>query len=406
VSAEARPRVAILTEQVKPGGKRSHVDALSAGLTALDWNVSLLDWARFSFLERATVALPGRVLNRVERALGHRWIIPTYDRILARRLARLLRDTPGIEVLSLHEAWVQPVARRVAPGVPVAFTVHGPLHREIASGYGVPIEHPTIQWIREFERRAYLESDAVVSVDRAHAEYVRSFGRTGPIAVIPNFVDTRRFHPGIAPAALPAEVEAWVAGRAVILCPRLLVPKNGVAIAVEAMRVLKDRATHAVLLLAGGGPQRMELESRVQALDLGTHVRFLGLTPSAAMPGLCRRAGAVIVPSVPSKGVEEATSIAAIEGQACGRAVVVSDLGGLREVVRDGTGLRVPPGDPGALADALTRVLEDDDLARRLGEAAVANVREHHSHEAGARRFIEVFRSILRPRRGAATDPA
>lgn len=392
----ARPgHVAILTDQIKPGGKRSHVDALSAGLRALGWNVSTLGWAQFSFIERAAVVLPTQALNRFQPALGHRWIIPSYNQTLEQRLRQLLRRRPDIEVLSLHEPYAFQYARRAAPGLPIALTVHGPAHREVASGYGLPIEHRTIRWLRTFEERAFREADAVISVDRAHADYVRGFGRADRIWVIPNFVDTRRFHPGLEPEPFDLPTEEWVAGRPVVLCPRLLVPKNGVAIAIEAAAVLRDRRTPFALVIAGDGPQRPALVTRVRELNLESHVEFAGLAPVERMPGWCRRAATVIVPSVSSKGVEEATSITAIEGQACGRPVVASALGGLRELIEsERTGLLVPPGDPGALADAIRRVLDDPDLARRLGAAGSRNVLDHHSHETGARRFVEVFRTI------------
>jgi glycosyltransferase involved in cell wall biosynthesis len=123
------------------------------------------------------------------------------------------------------------------------------------------------------------------------------------------------------------------------------VPKNGVNVAVDAARLLRDRGVEFVLLIAGYGPMRKELDSQVRSAGLENHVRFLGAVSTSEMPGWCARATVVVVPSVPSKGVEEATSISAIEGQAVGRPVVASDLGGLREVItNDVNGLLSPPG--------------------------------------------------------------
>jgi glycosyltransferase involved in cell wall biosynthesis len=190
----------------------------------------------------------------------------------------------------------------------------------------------------------------------------------------------------------PSETEAWIRGRPIVFCARVLVPKNGVNVAVDAARVLRDRGVEFVLLIAGYGPQRNNLEAQALALGLEHCVRFLGPVTTSQMPGWCARASVAIVPSVPSKGVEEATSISAIEGQACGLPVVASDLGGLREVIsHDVNGLLAPPGDATALADAVQRVLSDRALAERLGEAGAANVRSSHSLETWSRRFEEVF---------------
>jgi glycosyltransferase involved in cell wall biosynthesis len=314
------------------------------------------------------------------------------------RIARVLHALPRggvLDVVNLQEPFVVHGARRALPGVPIVLTVHGPAHRELASGYGLPLENPTVRWVRALEERAFHEADAIVSVDQAHAAYVRDFGRTERIWVIPNFVDTRRFHPDVPAQSFADDVETWIAGRPVVLCPRLLVPKNGAHVAIDAAARLRDRGVPFALVVVGDGPQRRELEARLRSLSLASSVRLLGTAPQSRMPGYVRRAAAVIVPSVPSKGVEEATSIAALEGQACARPVIASAIGGLREIVTDGvTGTLVPAGDAGALADAIARVLGDADFAARLGTAGAANVRDHHSHVAAARRYVEVYRAV------------
>jgi glycosyltransferase involved in cell wall biosynthesis len=214
--------------------------------------------------------------------------------------------------------------------------------------------------------------------------------------VIPNFVDTRRFNPAIPPVGIEPSLAAWIAGRPVILCPRRLVPKNGVDVAIRAMRVLADRKVACALIVTGDGPRRASLEALVDELKLGDCVRLLGDTPAERMPGWARRAAVVVVPSVPSKGVEEATSISVLEAQACGCAVVASALGGILEIVADGTtGALFPPGDAVALGDAIARTLADPNGSAALGARAAQSVAEHHSHVAGARAYEVVYRSLI-----------
>ena len=260
-SALPKPHAVVVTEQVRPGGKLSHVESLCAGLELIGWRASLLRWCDLSLLERAWVALPGHALNRFDAVFGHRWQIPQYTAILERRLRDLVRREGRPTVLSLQETYVVPAARKAMPGVPIVLTAHGPWHREVASGYGVSLDHPVIRWIRSIEQSAYLDADAVVSVDRAHAEYVREFGRKDRIWVIPNAVDTRRFRPDWPGAPFPSEIETWIRGRPILFCARVLVPKNGVNVAVDAARLLRDRGVEFVLLIAGYGPQRNELDS-------------------------------------------------------------------------------------------------------------------------------------------------
>ncbi len=104
--------------------------------------------------------------------------------------------------------------------------------------------------------------------------------------------------------------------------------------------------------------------------------------------------GASVV-CVPSR--REGYGMTAREAMAHGRAVVASDVGGLREAIRDGeTGMLVPAGDPESLRTALQRLLGDRDLRRRLGAAAHVAARERFSQEAEAAALIEVWERVAR----------
>lgn len=398
--------VVLVTEQVDPGGKRSHVVALRAGLELAGWRVTLFDSHELTWAERGIVAAPGRLLNLVRPGLGHRWLLPSLNRAFGRRL-RAISTSTDVAVWHAQEPGTFLAVRRASETGVVALTVHGPMHREVASGYGLELEHPTVVWIRELERQAYLAADAVIAVDRSHAEYVRGFGRSKAIWVVPNFVDTRAFYPEVAPDRCSEATERAIGSRPVVLCPRRLVPKNGVETAIRSMRLLAERSTPCLLLVAGDGPQGHELRRLTEEIGAQALVRFLGVVPPARMPGLCRRADVVVVPSVPHKGIEEATSISVLEAQACGRPVVASAIGGLREVVDDGAnGLLVPPGDAVALADALERLIRDRSLGAKLGAVAAAQVASEHSHVTGARSYAAIYRELGCEAKGAVSEVA
>jgi glycosyltransferase involved in cell wall biosynthesis len=88
----------------------------------------------------------------------------------------------------------------------------------------------------------------------------------------------------------------------------------------------------------------------------------------------------------------------AIEAMLVGKPVVASDVGGLRDVVQHGvTGLMVPPSDPGALAAAIDRLLDDPGLRQRMGEAGRVRARQFEAR-AVAPRILEVFEDALRSR--------
>jgi colanic acid/amylovoran biosynthesis glycosyltransferase len=141
----------------------------------------------------------------------------------------------------------------------------------------------------------------------------------------------------------------------------------------------------------GDGP----LQHRLEDVAAGLPVRFLGRRGRADLSAALARASVVVVPSVPTaSGDQDGLPVALLEAMGSGKAVVASRLPGIDEAVQDGvSGLLVPPGDPDALAAALTRVLTDADLRERLGRAA-SQAAEEHSVSAVGRRYVEVLRSV------------
>lgn len=388
-------RILFVTEQVKPGGKRSHVETLSAGLEAIGHRTRILDWNDLAWIERALVAGPTRLLERFAPASGHHWSVPAWNhRLAAHAKDLLLRFAP--DIVHVQEATSMPGVRRVAGHVPIALTVHGPLHREVASGYGVPLNSRPVRMLRDLESRAFQEADAVISVDHPHAAYVRELGRSGTTHVVPNFVDTRLFHTGVKAEPFDEATERWIGGRPILLCSRRLVPKNGVHVAIRATGLLRDAGVPIALVIVGDGPQRATLEALIAEQGSSDTVRLLGSVPGSRLPGWTVRATVAVVSSVPSQGVEEATSISVLEAQACGRVVVASRIGGIPEIVADGiNGLLVPPDDPAELAAAITRALRDGPEVEALRCRAARDVVERHSHVAAAERYSAIYATLL-----------
>jgi glycosyltransferase involved in cell wall biosynthesis len=96
----------------------------------------------------------------------------------------------------------------------------------------------------------------------------------------------------------------------------------------------------------------------------------------------------------------EGVSLALLEAMAAGLPVIATAVGGIPEVVTDGTnGLLIPPRNPEALARALDRLLADPDFARRLGEQARAEAEAHHSLERLGREINEIYGELSGSRR-------
>ncbi|NLC52330.1 MAG: glycosyltransferase, partial [Firmicutes bacterium] len=95
--------------------------------------------------------------------------------------------------------------------------------------------------------------------------------------------------------------------------------------------------------------------------------------------------------------LSESFGVAALDAQACGITVVASDVGGLREVVREGVGgLFAPPADPEALAAQLLQLADSPDQRRAMGLQARQWVEKHFDWQENAARMEKIYRSLLR----------
>lgn len=150
-----------------------------------------------------------------------------------------------------------------------------------------------------------------------------------------------------------------------------LVEKKGLHHLLDACGILAGRGRGFRCVLVGEGPEGDRLRHQAKRLGLSDRVTFTGRLPHRDLVEWLRRAAVLAHPSVVDrKGSVDGIPNTILEAMAVETAVVATRLSGIPEVVVPGTtGLLVEPGDAEALADALSRVLDDDALARRLGSA-------------------------------------
>ena len=193
--------------------------------------------------------------------------------------------------------------------------------------------------------------------------------------------DESRFevvHYGIRPGP---ESPPYDGPAARLLCVGRLIPVKGHSVLLEAFAAARRELPELSLALAGTGPLEAELRARA-----GPGVEFLGHV-SPVEPEL-ERAAIVVVPSL-----GEGFGMVALEAMERGRPVVASAVGGLPEIVRDGeTGLLVPSGDVGALAEAILALARDPERARAYGAAG----RRRAVEEFGAERCVERVDALYR----------
>lgn len=156
-----------------------------------------------------------------------------------------------------------------------------------------------------------------------------------------------------------------------VLCVGTLHEVKGQTHLIEACRLLYERGIVADCHFVGDGPDLTMLQQKAKEAELTDHVRFHGRKTRPEVVELIHAADVLVAPSVPSRdGRREGIPVVLMEAMAAGLPVVASRLSGIPELVVDGqTGFLTPPGDTGALAEALERLYRDPDLRQQLGQA-------------------------------------
>lgn len=391
------------------GGKHTHIRLLMKGLSEMGARVDLAT-VKESASFRYTKLYPGSVKHRILRStrqVRYERYVNRYSDELFRSLLKEINDSREIvnphDVISAKGVLDAYKSKGREP-TPMVLTLHGYYTREACSVGEIPEESPQYERAMALERAMYEKASRIVCVDSRIRRYVLDEVDIdgSRVTVLANAVDTSTFVPledvkknaRRSSLGLPED-------RLMILCPRRLVPKNGVVYAVNAMKQVVKSVPDALLVLAGNGPQRREIESTTKKLGLENNVLFGGSIPHDKIVGFYSASDIVLVPSTLSSGVEEATSLSMLEGMACGKPVIVTNVGGLKDTIVDGkTGIIVPDKDADAIAAAAVRLWNDKELANDIGVGARLYVELNHSHTEHAGRMLEQYRLALGARHG------
>lgn len=185
----------------------------------------------------------------------------------------------------------------------------------------------------------------------------------------------RRELPGMevhqVPNAVPLGREVDLRPGGPVLCVARLVPKKGVDVLIDAVALLRGEVPGVRVEVVGGGPLGDELAERARRASVSDCVTFLGPRPQDEVQAAFERCSMVVLPArVDERGDREGMPTVLVEAMARGVPVISTSIVGIPELIQDDeTGLLVPPDDPVALAAAMTRLLRDPALARRLGRA-------------------------------------
>ncbi|MEM0007411.1 MAG: glycosyltransferase family 4 protein [Candidatus Bathyarchaeia archaeon] len=308
---------------------------------------------------------------------------------MQKEAASIVRELGGVDIFHAHDWLVanagiglKHVFRR-----PLLATIHSTEYgrrNSIHSDYERMI-HETEAWLTYEAWRVICCSNYMVS----HVKWVFGLPQD-KLIMIPNGVDAKEYEKSgdvdlnqfRRRFALPEEKIVLFVGR--------LVYEKGIHVLINAVPKVLEKV-NAKIVIVGNGYMQQSLSEYIRSTGLAHKVMFTGFVDDRTLRNLQKCADVSVVPSL-----FEPFGIVALEAMAAKSPVVVSDTGGLSEIVEhEVTGVKVYPNNPDSLAWGITRVLLDENLANRLRENAYRKVVENYNWKKISQQTRKVYESVL-----------
>jgi glycogen(starch) synthase len=314
--------------------------------------------------------------------------VGSFEDALILASADLLRDWSP-EVIHGHDWLVAQTVRTLAAQhrAPVVMTVH-------STEYGRQqgwLDRAVPRAIHAVERRMCTEAAAVVACSDFMADQLRALFQLAPadVSVVGNGIDVD------AVTVEPREVAAARAEHAgagpLLVFAGRLVHEKGLQELIKAMPAIVAARPGARLIVAGSGHLLADQQDRARRYGVSELVVWTGFLDRRRLSALVAAADVAVVPSL-----YEPFGLVALEAQALGTAVAVSDTGGLTELVEPGrTGERFATEDPAAIARAVLRLLDDPPRTAAMIAHARQRAVDTYSWPALADRTAQVYRSVV-----------
>jgi len=241
-------------------------------------------------------------------------------------------------------------------------------------------------------------SDYILPVSHAVKDMISSISAQNRIRVIPNGVDLRKFK-------LTNEDVKWIEqkksefnGKKILLFVGWIIERKGIKELLEAFKRISISRDDLLLLLVGGsnevGEVGMEdyLNNYINTNVLYDKIKLVGPVKHEEVKLWINLCDIFVLPSY-----SEGLPVAMLEAMGCGKPVIVSEVGGVGEVVRDRqNGLLIKPRNVDDLIKAIDFLLNNPDVARNLGDEAARTIIENYTWVQNAKKTIEVYEDILK----------
>ena len=302
---------------------------------------------------------------------------------------RLIKMTANNRFDLIHCHWLIPQGFFCAlikffRGTPYLLTAHG---GDVYSFKGIPVIPNLIKF-------ALKRSTFCTVNSQATRNQVLKFSKNSSIKVVPMGVDLKEFHPGNYNEKFKAP---FGEKNLLLLGVGRLAEKKGFKYLIEAMPLILQEIPLAKLVIIGFGPQKARLENQIQQLELASSISLIGGKTGKELQDWFASADIFIGPSIiTADGDTEGQGVVFLEAMASGTAVIASDVGGIKDAVRDNiSGLLVPEKNPQAIAEKVLTLAKNNQLKEKLIQNALELVRSDYSGEQLSQKFLTLYTQCL-----------
>ncbi len=248
-------------------------------------------------------------------------------------------------------------------------------------------------FLKAFGKKSIKYSDFCTANSNYTKSKLNSILKPKNLEVIPMGVDLHLFS---GKKKLDVKRRYGIKGKLILSVGRLA-EKKGLTYLISALHLLKNKFPDIRLLIIGDGPEKGNLMRQVNSLGLGNRVIFTGKIKNDLLPSYYASADIFVLPSIITKnGDTEGLGVVLLEAISSGTPVIASNVGGIPDIVKDGkTGLLVSQKNPKQLATAISKLLSNPELSRRLVKNGKGHIRETYNWKNIADRFDKIIRKTI-----------
>lgn len=366
------------------GGKSTHMSSLIDGLKSLNIDTDVVSRSNLSQskinLKKASI-----YINKFTNPKKYFYLRKKIEFDLYFELLKGIQNIDDYDCISCQDALACTAIGRLYKDKKITLTMHTYFGLEYTLDNKILNENDEYYkklFALEIESLKYANN--VVAVDDRIYDHVKKMSNeyetNNKIYSIINFTNTDLYN-----------TEKDEHANFNIMCVRRLVEKNGVVYAAKAMKHIGD---NIFLHIYGEGPELDTIKKIVEDEELEKKVFLHGKIDNSMLPEVYRKCDVVLVPSITVNGLQEATSISAIEAMSCGIPVIASKIGGLAQMINnDVNGILVQEKNEIEIAEKIIYLYNNPEIRNKISKNAREYVLKNHSHICAAKQYLDIFMS-------------